>query len=308
MSLRDTEPVPSRVIGLVHTALVFAAENPNTPLSKSAFDQLVTLRKQNRTIYDTVFGECVFWGFFTREAGDTFRVREEFVALSNNRTNRTVASERFVFEIIAPAVRDYILPKLRNGGDTADYFDAPFSRMLAWVLMQNANYFPLTKSLMERLSADQDANKFIGWTQTNHEGFVHWAHFLGFQHQHNLAGQTAYQPDPTQALRGNIDAWLPDAVNESVPIGTVQARIETLFPWLENGAIAEQARAGLSAAPAQGENELSPALALALRRMERTGVIRLQTFSDANLRILTWAGKHETVSHIARQETQNNAK
>ena len=72
MSLRDTEPVPSRVIGLVHTALVLAAETPDTPLSKSAFDRLVTPGKQNRIIYDTVFGECVFWGIFTREAGDSF--------------------------------------------------------------------------------------------------------------------------------------------------------------------------------------------------------------------------------------------
>lgn len=300
MSLLDARPIPSRILGLLHTALILGSEgNPNLREDLKAVVAPPAIFKEDN--FNETFRECVRLGVFEEtETRGEFVINEGFVKLLPA-NSRTAASDEFVQNTLVPALREQVLNRLRQEDQ-----DPSFTTLLAWTLMQRGSDLPLTKDRVEGLVNRQHGDRLgISFNLTPYDPFLDWARFLGFGWLHSLKrgtdSVTAFQPDPYFVLEQGLPRWFDGAEQSRLSLREFFGRVERDFPWLEDGLMARKVRSTLGAGPLRDPGEVTAPVALALRRLEKKGHIRLLRLSDAgveNVYSFDWGGKREAESDI----------
>ena len=182
-----------------------------------------------------------------------------------------------------------------------------FTLVAAWVLSTDvfADHFLGSAEKVKTFShtqvrpAEGEVGKDIIGNTTRWDGFKDWARFLGFA---RTAGG-GFRVDVTDAIDDELDGAIPTE-KKFIPVQDFVREIGKKIPVLDGGEYAVQAR---NRAKDRWKpippNAISPALTLALLRLERAKRIELEHRADAsNFRELLGRGlvTSKRVSHIRR--------
>lgn len=169
-----------------------------------------------------------------------------------------------------------------------------FTRAACWVLAQDPYSLEATHASIEALQNVQRVTPVPFVNDTRWAGFIEWALFLG------LAWRAPrLVVDPYFA----VASALPDVFTSerTVPADAFLARVAAVLPIVDRGRYRSHVDAtiGVPARPL-GDNDVSMTLSAALLHLEASGVIRLETRSDAPTRsLLGRRGKAlRQISHV----------
>lgn len=189
------------------------------------------------------------------------------------------------------------LPSEARSGATADLrlpmtiaalvFDPgnPNNRMLAqlvaWYLMQNPLDPPTNeKAVMESLARTPALADHFGLQNVSYGQFEDWVCYLGFAWAYSGADKKrAITPDPTGYLRRVVPRMFEEAGSQTIPLGSLCAKLASQCPVLEGGVVREEV-AQMSNMRLE-TNTLSPATSQAWFRLEHEGVLKLVRKADA---------------------------
>lgn len=284
MSLLDAAPVPSRIIGVVRTALSLRRDGELTRERLENFVSPAAIRSD--PILEGSVRECIRLGLLVEEADQQLTVSPAAAG------SRSASGDAF-----ASFLCEYVIAHLAGKGAEAD---GAFCRTLAWSLMQPGPDAPFGEKGAEQLWIRQDPDRqILGLNGIRFGSFTHWARFLGFAWWQSAGGSMALHPDPTACFERFLPRWMEGAAGRRLPLAEFLRRAEQTCPWLEGGTLARETRVGLAALPAREAGRVSDSTALALSRLEKKNKIRLLLLSDAaEPRTLAWGGPERTVSHI----------
>lgn len=160
-----------------------------------------------------------------------------------------------------------------------------FTRIQAWVLLRDPTAPTLhmthadeTRNI-DRLQTRYKARKLVV-NATRWASFRRWSVFLGFSRLERLAGPrqaAGLIADPTRAVTDELAEMARSA--EELPLVDVRARLAEALPVLDQGNYRAKV-ADHVGADADREDALSGALALALLRAERAGMLSLVPRAD----------------------------
>lgn len=202
---------------------------------------------------------------------------------------------------LATSVRRLVFKKENNPEDNffvnEKSLASDFTRSLAWSLYQEPIQFSGCLEKHEifqgRINSQieiADPLNDVKWRQ-----FRRWAAFLGF-----IEGGLL---DPTLALKGEIEEIFTNASsfiisdNKStlLPIDKFLNQLSMSIPVLDGGEYQKRLQKVGTSLPRWSDENLSPALSLALFRLERNKVISLERRADASLTKILDMGHGHTV-------------
>ncbi len=160
----------------------------------------------------------------------------------------------------------------KGGGRASD-----FARGLSWALAQDIYNLPDSANAIETLEGSQvNGQLTIFKNYTRWPGLRSWARYLGF-----ATGEKDFLFDPTEAVRGELSSIL--GAGETMAATVFLDELSTKIPVLDGGIYRKEVEANLRLdtwrKPAEGH--LSMSLSIALRRLELSGAIVLETKADA---------------------------
>jgi hypothetical protein len=305
MGLWDAEPIPSRIIGLVHTALLLQADG-DAPVTRQVLKRWMAPQsssdRDDNPIFSDALSECRQLGLLLESGQDkglTVNPAVSDIVVTRKADVAGINGLAAVTDLVRDHVRAYLAQTPTP--------DSNFCRMLAWMLMQSGRDFPITAKKAEDLASQQDPErKTVGYNKERYGGARFWVVFLGFGWQHSIGGAEALQPDPTAAFGDALARWMREDPPSStfIPLSEFLRRMSSAYPWVENGAIAAEVRDGLADGPARPDRRVNDTTALALCRLEKKGIIQITKLPDASLSdagavwTLGWGGPRREVSHV----------
>lgn len=160
-----------------------------------------------------------------------------------------------------------------GAGRTAD-----FARSLSWTLAQDIYSLPASAEEMETLERMQVVTpRFIFMNTNRWPGLRVWARYLGFA----SGDDSNFLFDPTEAVRDELAHIL--GPGETMAAEVFIAELSARVPVLDGGTYRKEVEAHLRPdkwrPPAEGH--LSMSLSMALRRLDLSGAIVLDTKADA---------------------------
>jgi hypothetical protein len=159
---------------------------------------------------------------------------------------------------------------------------ADLCRGLAWSLAQDIYTLPSSYEEVEDIVNSQiEVGRFIFINGTRWTGLRVWARYLGFA----TGDGSGLLFDPTIIVRSNLKEVIKE--NESLPADEFVSRLAVRIPVLDRGDYrieVEQALKKQSWRP-PATDHLSSSLSFALRRLQKQGVIALETMADAGSRL-----------------------
>ena len=170
-----------------------------------------------------------------------------------------------------------------NAGLAAD-----LCRGLAWCLAQDIYALPSSFVGVEALVQLQvQDGRFIFLNDTRWPGLLTWARYLGFA----TGEDSRLLFDPTIAVRGHIDEVIN--AKESLPASEFIGRLAVRLPVLDSGTYRMQVESSLKLETwhPPATDHLSMSLSLALRRLQKQGLLSFETKADAGSR-LTFTGQY----------------
>lgn len=300
MSLWDAERVPSRVIGLMHTAVLLEATGKL--LSREVLEMWMSpdgySAATKNVIFNQTFLECKQLGLVrVSEDQNVLTVDDKFLAAVTKLRHSEIAGLPGL-SIVTELVRQHVYVYLAQDPTP----DPGFCRLLAWFLLQNGRDLPITTQRAEQLSSEQDPDrKYVNLNSVRYGSSRFWAVFLGFAWQLSTGSSEALQPDPTIAFEFGIDRWILEGIdtNSLIPVSDFVTKMAHYYPWIENGKVAKSLRSELYNGAVQSERRLNDTTSLALSRLEKKGIVGLLYVSDAaNVHTLGWGGARREISHI----------
>ncbi|WP_437931105.1 protein DpdG [Sorangium sp. So ce291] len=195
-----------------------------------------------------------------------------------------------------------------GGGDEERTLASDFTRAAAWTLAQDVYTLDATWKVAETLENDQGARPRPIVNDTRWSGLAEWASFFGLA----SAGQRLVF-DPAFAVRSVLDEVfseedtpeLKKTIERGLDQPTFLLRLAQALPVVDGGRYRVAVEAGI-AQPWRvfAAHEVSPSLTAALLHCEAAGVLRLESRSDAPMRVLL--GRRGTqlrsFSHVVRTE------
>jgi hypothetical protein len=179
----------------------------------------------------------------------------------------------------------HCLPLWASNGDVTEEGVgrvADFARSLSWVLAQDIYRLPNAAGDIDALVRTQvTAPRFIFLNETRWPGMRVWARYLGFA----TGDDSNFLLDPTDAVGGELPHILTKG--RSTPADAFIHELSVRLPVLDGGAYREEVESILRTEtwrrPAEGH--LSMSLSMALRRLELSGLLALETKADAGTSI-----------------------
>lgn len=176
---------------------------------------------------------------------------------------------------------------------------ADFCRGLAWCLCQDIYSLPTSwgSGVNDLFVSQVIPGRSIIQNDTRWAGLQDWARFLGFA----VDGRAGIFFDPTAAVQSEIGEFME--VGKPMLAEQFLSRLSDLLPVLDTGAYRREVETALRperwTSPPVGC--LSTSLSFALRRLQKQGVLGLETLSDAESRLtLTRQGDRtwDSFSHV----------
>lgn len=173
---------------------------------------------------------------------------------------------------------------------------------LAWFLCQDpASPLLLRHNQKDRVESDTGGKTLDLTNKDRFRHFGFWVRYLGLGWWLRGSGEERLVPDPTEALLRHLPAVLQGGEG---PIQEVIAALGKRLPVLETGAVRETVESWLPLEKRREPGDLSPATSLALMRLQRRGVLALESRSDAPMmRLMTWPNPTQ-VSHLVWKGTE----
>lgn len=158
---------------------------------------------------------------------------------------------------------------------------ADLARSLSWSLAQNIYQLPNgDKEIQQLVGSQVPLPRFIFLNSTRWPGMRVWARYLGF-----ASGEDRFLLDPTEAIRSELKLILTD--DQSIKANDFIDELSHRIPVLDRGVYRVEVESYLRPESWRrpDENHLSMSLSMAIRRLELSGVIVLETKSDSEASI-----------------------
>jgi hypothetical protein len=167
--------------------------------------------------------------------------------------------------------------KEENTGRSAD-----LCRLLAWCLAQDIYKFPTTYSAVDEVARLQlQTGRSVIQNDTRWTGLRFWARYLGFA----TGEESSFFMDPTIAVRAQLKMVFQ--VQESLTASEFVDRLSARVPVLDTGNYRIEVEQNLKLEtwhpPSVGH--LSTSLSFALRRLQKQGILSLESLADAGSRL-----------------------
>ena len=172
-----------------------------------------------------------------------------------------------------------------------------FPLALAWLLTRSIGPSLTSGSEFQvELRNDLSGDEIFELTNASRSSMLeYWAHALGFAEWFEFRGSTYCCPDPTRALMNCLSEVL--APRKQTPIRNVIESVAERLPVFETGHFRAEVESRLKV-PRDPES-LSKSTSLALRRLELSGKVKLETLADAQSFLLSeMDGRDIAISHI----------
>jgi hypothetical protein len=160
-----------------------------------------------------------------------------------------------------------------------------FSRIGSWLLLQNPygpglNYGAASVEENVERRQDEQCNVAMVVNDLRWVSFRRWARYLGLA---RMGTNNRLLPDPTPAIRDELESVFGD--DPELPTDEFVRRLGATLPLIDEGRCQQEvlhhAFKGDPLRDLPGDHPLSSALAFALKRLERGGVIKLADRADA---------------------------
>jgi hypothetical protein len=189
---------------------------------------------------------------------------------------------------------------LLNPDRAAEAGQRGFPLAMAWFLAQDpARPLRFSENIRQEILDQCGGEDDFGLTNLSRaEQFAYWARFLGYAWHMGVPDRPdAVVPDPTEALTRLLPQLL--AGHGDVPLQAVMDAWRTACPVLEGGTARQELEERLIAERQRPADRLSRSTSLALTRIERRGLIRMQRLADAPALLLGSWQAVRPVSHIS---------
>ena len=163
---------------------------------------------------------------------------------------------------------------------------ADLCRGLAWCLAQDIYDLPSVYKEVDNVVRSQiEVGRFVFLNDTRWTGLRSWARYLGFA----TGTGSGFIFDPTIVVRAQLEEVIQ--VNESLTADEFVSRLAARIPVLDKGIYRTEVEQALRAQTwrAPATDHLSSSLSIALRRLQKQGLIALESKADAGSRLaLKW--------------------
>lgn len=203
------------------------------------------------------------------------------------------------------------LERILLNSDTAETTgQSEFRRALAWLLSQDPRT-PMKINENPRLRIQEQCsgavNSFDLTDYSRAQNFYYWARYLGYAwcigQKTGVQGetQTVVVPDPTVALLRHLPRLM--SLGERRPLAQLIEAWSDLVPVLEGGTARIEVEELMEPALLAQQGMLSRSTSLALERLDRRGVIRLERQADAPVRLLATWPDPQPFTHVTYTRT-----
>jgi hypothetical protein len=179
-----------------------------------------------------------------------------------------------------------------------------FMFAIVWLLGKNP-VEPLTFSEAPQDMVREDLGDQWSITEltnrSNYQNFLYWARYFGFATFVGFESERRVIPDPSRALLSSLPRIFGDL--SSMDIEPFLKALNEAFPVFEGGEVWAE-MAAMWTVPTDGENSVTIATSLALRRLADRGEIALESVADARSRILQFGDETLRVSRVRRGGVQ----
>ena len=259
--------------------------------SPNRIEMLVEFLKTNNKKYTKKDLELMF----SPDSGSVFKEVYSVVEM----LNLLVIKEDIVYHNIENKKiknKEIIKRSLFNIEDTKNY---SFNVSLAWLLVQNPKELISFKDnvgnrFLRDLTEQIPDTEFTNNARFQH--FVYWCEYLGFVNKISISGETYISPDPTQAIKNELE--LNFKKGESIPVKDFFVKLSSFIPMLEYGVIREKVNSMLRDGLSLPSDTLSYSTSLAIIRLEQQKIISMESKSDAEVVTLLDGTNNKRISHI----------
>ena len=195
-------------------------------------------------------------------------------------------------------LRSYLESMLLVPEHASSHGQVDFPTVMAWFLMQDSSQ-PLNFTMMPAKEIrDMFGEERFGLTNTARtQNFYYWARYLGFCSWIASKDGTSVLVNPAEFLERHLPALLNN--RGEVLLREVMAALAQQYLFFDGGTLRNEVEDLIPDRHQLQPNELAPSTSLALRQLERKGVIRLTNAADAaKMTLLSWPQATQ-VSHIA---------
>ena len=196
---------------------------------------------------------------------------------------------------------DYLQEKLLNPEEAEKHGQGALPKALAWLLCRDPAT-PLAWEDNYRGLVEQDCGpEGASFELTNRarcNQFVYWARFLGFAWRLEIDRQNVVVPDPAKAIARNLGRWEASGPGW-LPVGEFLSRLAVDLPVLEEGTARKFVESKIAHDRRRPDGHISRSTSFALRRLERSGQIKMQRMADAQAMNLELGSELRPVSHVS---------
>lgn len=192
--------------------------------------------------------------------------------------------------------KEIIKRSLFNVENTTNY---NFNISLAWLLVQNQNELinfkdnvgnRFLRDLTDQISDTEFSNN------ARFQHFIYWCEYLGFVNKISISGETYICPDPTHAIKNELE--LNFKKEERFSVKDFFMKLSKSLPVLEYGIIREKVNGILRDGLSLPNGTLSYSTSLAITRLQQQKIIALESKSDAEVITLLDGVNNKRISHI----------
>lgn len=268
---QTVEPVPSRVIGLLHLLRSHGKQG----LTRDALLELLQPTSiRSKEDADTLAANTIL-ALKELSSEETPLIEEKEDDRGQLRLSLAAnllggSSPRFEAQIRALLERSAFRPVVDGSQNS-------FATVCAWLLWQTPSKMPQGHSALKtRMQADGLDYEALGLrADARWDVVVYWATYFGLLWQYQDDKCLGLVPDPTSYLSRHLDELLPPTGHVSAH--DFKASVGALCPVLDGGVVnaaVADVLAQKSAIALDYSSRISPALSLALRNLRESGLIR----------------------------------
>ncbi len=180
---------------------------------------------------------------------------------------------------------------------------ANFPDALAWLLEQDpAEPFEFGDNISGLITAQcgADVGAFELSNRARSQNFVYWAQFLGYTWRLRVGNTEVVMPDPTRAIERHLSHLL--AQTGELLIEELLDAWASRSPVLEGGSVRQKIIKLCSSDVLRDPKILSHSTSMALLRLEKRGIIKLERRADALAYTLNTKPNPRPISHVVWQK------
>lgn len=254
-------------------------------------EMLIDFLKTNKNKYSKKDLENIF----SPQSGSVFKEVFKVVEMLNLLTIK----EDLVFHNIENK-KQSTMEIIKGAIFNVDYIrDDNFNLALTWLLTQHPQELisfqdnvgnRLIKDLSEQVSELELTNT------ANFQHFIYWCEYLGFVNKISISGETFISPDPTIAIKEELNINFKKNTTSTVKDFFIM--LSKHLPVLEYGFVREKITPMLRDGLVVPADTLSYSTSLAIQRLEQQNIIALESKSDADIITLQDGINNKRISHI----------